>query len=266
MHDTIPEIALPFGLSNGFLGTHTCRTMMLKELTLLLEASAPDATHAQLRELVIDENVTLKATLATRKKTWKHLSELYTLKRELVVFRALRDLWGSNLEERPLLALLCVAARDPLLRATVPAVLPLAPGTSVTPQTLEARIHETFPDRFNKLVQSGIARNTISSWAQSGHLAGKVKKTRSRAVSGPATTAYALLLGYLCGVRGTLLFETPWATLLDASEPTLDSYAFAAAQRGWLDYRRMGNVADISLSFLLREEAIPGTSSTLTIW
>ncbi len=260
MHVTIPEIALPFGFSNAFLGTHTCRTMMLRELTLLLEASSPEADYAEFRDLVVEENVCLKATLATRKKTFRHLCELYTLKREILVFRALRDLWDGNAEERPLLALLCVAARDPLLRATVPGVLPLAPGTPVTPQMLESHILEAFPDRFNKLVQSGIARNTISSWQQSGHLVGKVKKTRAQAVRGPATTAYALLLGYLCEVRGTLLFETYWAQFLDASEPTLDSYAFAAAQRGWLDYRRMGNVADIGFSFLLRSETATATA------
>ena len=62
------------------------------------------------------------------------------------------------------------------------------------------------------------------------------------------------MVGYLCGARGTLLFESYWAALLDTPEPTMDSYAFSAAQRGWLDYRRLGNVADIGFSFLLRPD------------
>lgn len=261
MHITLPEDALSFGFINSLVGTHTCRTMMLKELTLLLQASSPDADYAEFRQLVVEENVTMKATLTTRKKTFRHLSELYGLRRELLIFRALRDLWDFNESERPLLAFLCATARDPLLRATGPRVLPHASGTIVTPQMLESEIHEAFPGRFSSLVEFAVARNTISSWAQAGHLIGKAKKTRSKAISGPATTAYALLLGYLCGVRGTLLFETHWAKLLDASEPDIDSHAFAAAQRDWLEYRRMGNVADIGFSFLLRAE----TANTATI-
>ena len=61
---------------------------------------------------------------------------------------------------------------------------------------------------------------------------------------------YALFLGYLSGVRGLPLYETLWARLLDAPEHELDTLAFAASQRGWMDYRRMGEVAEFGFSWL----------------
>ena len=68
-----------------------------------------------------------------------------------------------------------------------------------------------------------------------------------------AATAYALLLGHLCGVRGSFLFETGWADVLDAAPGQLDCLAVAASQRGWIDYRRLGSVVEIGFSRLLGE-------------
>jgi hypothetical protein len=226
--------------------------MMLRELSLLFAASSPEADYTELRWLVLDENVLLKKTASNRKEVFSRLVELYGLRREIQLYRALRDLWQANENERPMLAILCALARDPLLRVTAPVVLEQPEGSSVTPQMLEAQVVTVYPDRYSPIMLARIGQNTISSWAQSGHLSGRLKKIRRRAVSGPASTAYALLLGYLCGVCGVLLFETFWANVLDVSPGTLDAQAFAASQRGWIDYRRIGDVADVGFSFLMR--------------
>jgi hypothetical protein len=80
----------------------------------------------------------------------------------------------------------------------------------------------------------------------------KPNRVRQRPVAGPASTAFALLLAYLCGARGTLLFDTDWANVLDTGQGGMDSLAFAASQREWIDYRRIGNVADIGFSHLMQ--------------
>ncbi len=254
----IPEDALRHGFVATPIGTHTSKTMMLAELSRLLAASAPEADHVALRRLVVDDNVTLKATVVTRKDTFSRLAQLYALRRKKVVFRALRDLWAASADEQPVLAVLCALARDPLLRATAPVVLGAAGGEAVTPQMLEVAMEVVYPRRYSPIVRNRIGQNTISSWRQSGHLVGYRTKTRVRVYPGPAATAYALLLGYLCGERGVALLDTFWARALDSTPTALDALAFSAHQRGWLNYRRIGSVAEIDFPFLLRSESDHG--------
>ena len=122
----------------------------------------------------------------------------------------------------------------------------------MTKTQMEEQIAAAFPARYQPGVLAGLGRRTISSWEQSGHLRGRLHKVRARAVSGPAGAAYALLLGYLCGQRGAFLFETLWSKALDTSPDNLDALAFAASQRGWLEYRRLGDVCELRFSCLMR--------------
>jgi hypothetical protein len=226
---------------------------MLHELSLLVNASAAGISYEDLRRLVREENVCLKKTDSTRRETFRRLRELYSLHPDCILYRALRDLWPADERERPLLAFLCASARDPLLRATAPAVLDQPEGAVVKPQMLEAALQESYPDHYSPITRATVGRHAISSWAQAGHLSGRTSKIRARPFAGPVSAAYALLLGHLCGARGALLFETFWIRALDIPPGNADSLAFAASQRGWIDYRRMGDITDISFSFLTRE-------------
>lgn len=250
----IPAEARAFGFAFGPGGNHARRTMMLADLQRLLEACPPPASLAEYRAAVLEHNVLLKQTATARRHSFKALRDLYGLQQQVIVFRALRDLWASSVDDQPVLALLCALGRDVLLRATLRTVVTLPVDTPVSPHMMTDVIARAFSDRYTPITRGAIGRNIVSSWQQSGHLVGHRTKTRACATPGPAATAYALLLGYGCGVRGTALFTTPWAQVLDAAPHTLDSLAFAAAQRGWIDYRRIGDVADIGFSWLLREE------------
>jgi hypothetical protein len=110
------------------------------------------------------------------------------------------------------------------------------------------------PHRFNEATLDKIARNAASSWTQSGHLHGHLTKMRAQAKASPVSVAYALAMGYLAGARGALLFDTYWTALLDASSVTIDTLAFEAGRRGWLDYRRIGEVVELRFTELLGEE------------
>lgn len=256
---TLPKIISEYGLSASAVGAHSGRTMMLSELALLLDASRPDAEYGDLRSLVIDDNVLLKKTSSSRAEAFRRLRSLYGLEVGLVVWRVLRELWIVNDAERPLLALLCAMGRDALLRATAETVLDQAVGSAVTPQMMEVALMEVFPDRYSRGVVASVARNTLSSWTQSGHLerrreAGKDVKFRVAVRPGVAAGAYALFLGYLSGVQGVLLLDTIFSRVLDAPPNVIDSLAFGASQRGWLEYRRLGNVVEISFSRWLGKE------------
>jgi hypothetical protein len=251
---TIPDSALPFGFANDPAGTHGSRTMMLAELRLLLAARPESASLEDYRQAILEDNVLLKKTLATRRESLRRLRELYALNRRVLLFRALRDLWEGDAEAQPLLALLCACARDPILRATADMILAAPPGEQVTPYMISRAAEGGFPGRWNAMTLAKIGRNAASSWQQSGHLTGRLTKVRAKAGSRPAAAAYALFLGYLCGERGEALFDTLWARLLDAPVHSIHDEAFTASQQGWLEYRHTGMVTEISFRHLLRAE------------
>ncbi len=248
----VPDSALASGFENEPGGAHTSRTMMLAELRILLAACPPNAGPEEYRSAIVNDNVLLKTTVTTRRDSYKRLRQLYALDRSIVLFSALRDLWDTDPDAQPLLALLCAVARDTLLRATADVVLALPTGSPLTAQSLIPALREQFGERYNATTLLATAQHAASSWQQSGHLSGKLNKTRSQADSRPASLSYALLLGHLCGVRGEGLFGTFWSRLLDAPVHLLHEHAAAASQRGWIDYRRSGHVTEVRFSYLLR--------------
>lgn len=248
----LPDIALLGGFYNEPMGTHTSRTLMLPELRALL-AAHPDGNATAFRAAVVDENVCGKASRSTREKTFRHLRELYALSDDIALFRALRALWARSADAQPLLALLCAVARDPLLRATSRVIIDNREGSPVCSDDMAQAVESGFPGRLKSDTLARTSRNASSSWTQSGHLRGRAHKLRSTANTTPESTAYALLLGYLCGERGDALFRTPWAKLTDAPEHILRAQAEQAGRLGYLEYRHGGGVTEVTFSHLLSE-------------
>lgn len=249
----IPDDTLRFGFRKGSSGAHGNRTMMLEELSRLIAASQPGDSTECLRHLAVDENAILKQTVANRREVFTRLSGLYALDTACLLWRVLRDLWDVAPDDRAVLALLCALARDPLLRATATVVCETPIGEPVTAKQLETALMDSFGATRNQTSAASTSRHAISSWAQSGLLNGRSPKIRTTIQPGPAAAAYALLLGHLCGVRGSFLFGTPWTTVLGVTESSIDSLAFTASQRGWLEYRRIGDVTEITFRRWLGE-------------
>lgn len=239
------------GFRDGDRGTHSSRTLMLRELDLLLDATHAEASIADYRGAVVEDNVLGKRTHTTREHTTRKLKALYGLDPAIPVFRALRRLWDVDTEGRPMLALLCAFARDPLLRMTAGVVLDAEIGTEVTPEGVEEQLRRQVPGRFSESSERSIARNVLSSWTQSRHLAGHRRKTRTLATATPGSTAYALFLAYLEGRRAQRLYTAIWAGLLDAPEARLLDFTRIASRRGWIDFRSVGSVIEVRFPDLL---------------
>lgn len=223
---------------------------MLKELGTLFEAVPLYSEAAAYRRAVIDENVLLKNSYGGREKTYTNLRRLYGLDEQDVLFTVLRGLWQRDTVGRPLLALLAACAVDEILRSTAPVILGTKDKDVVMNERLAVQVAEAFPERYGKTTLKSIGQNTASSWTQSGHLQGKVKKVRSKAVATPGATAFALLIGTLHGERGYKLFDTLWAQLLDVADGQRDDLAAAAAKQGYMTYRRLGDVAEVGFDNL----------------
>ena len=242
------------GFRFGDKGTHTSRTIMLDELSVLLREASPRAKRAEYRTLILEDNCLGKRTAVTRKLSDQRLSELYALDPGVLLFRVMRHLWEANDGGHPLLGLLLAMARDPLLRISAPPILRLRPGEELGRQALTDALTRGTRSRFNEAVLDKIVRNAASSWTQSGHLKGRNRKTRHPVSPTPGVVTFALLLGYVLGGRGAVLFQTLWSKALDASTDELIHLAMDAKRIGYLDLKASGGIVEVSLPRLLTEE------------
>ncbi len=224
---------------------------MLNELNALLEAVPPYSEVEDYRTAVVGENVLLKQSYGGREETYTNLRRLYGLDERQPLFSVFRALWRRDVVGRPLLALLAACAVDEILRTTSPFILGIKLNGEVVNEQLAAEVAKAYPGRYNQVTLAAIGQRTASSWTQSGHLRGKVRKVRRRAVATPGTAAFALFIGTLSGERGHKLFGTLWAQLLDVSEVERDDLAVQAARQGYLTYKRLGDVAEVGFDPLL---------------
>jgi len=127
-------------------------------------------------------------------------------------------------------------------------------GQAFSREALEGYLDKKNPGRFSRATLRSTAQNLASSWTQAGHLAGRVKKTRCRATATAGAAAYALLLGFLAGARGETLFRTDYAKVLDCSFDRATELAESASRKGWIIFKRVGNVIEVLFPALLTEE------------
>ena len=241
-------VAMGFRVAES--GPHTGKTLMLQELETLLGALPSDAPAKAYRAAIVEENVLGKRTASTRKETASRLTALHGLDPSKPLFRVLRRLWAVDPSAHPQLALLNGLARDPLLMATAGQVMGMARGELLQRSEMVVAVQGFTHDRLSPKVLDAVACNTASSWTQSGHLKGKVKKMRQAIKPHPVALALALWLGYASGKRGKTLLNTPWATALDTSSSGLLELAEQAKRLGLLKLSHGAGVVSIDPSGL----------------
>jgi hypothetical protein len=246
----------PFGFKHDSGGGHDARTMMSEDISVLFKALPEDSSPEDYEQAVLEDNVLGKNTESNRKKTLGYLRRIYSLAHPFAVFRCFRFFAYCERSEIHQLALLCAHARDPLLAAISPFYLDLPVGRKLERETVENAIEELRPEQYSYKMKRSMAQNLSSSFTHAGYLRGKATKERVTPSTGPAATAYALLLSYLSGKRGQALFESPYCKLLDRSSSYLESLAHNASLRGWMTYKSAGGVIEVSFPDLLTEEEI----------
>lgn len=244
-----------FGFNFERSGAHTSRTMMLEELRALLTyVDRPEAEKSDYLQVIDVENCLGKRSGKTRRLTYRHLVDLYSLDRANVLFRGLLYFWNRDIDGRPLLALLCTVARDSIFRSTAPFILKFPEGATITRESLEEFIDAQEPGRFSKATLKSTAQNINSTWTKSGHLHGRARKVRSRAHPTAGSVSYALLLGYLAGSRGQALFQTEYIKLLDCTFDQAIELALDASRKGWILFKRLGDVIEVLFPNLINQE------------
>ena len=234
-----------FGMKLSGGGPHQSKTMMFRELEALISAGA--STPEEMRSAAIDDNAIGKATSNTRMLTFKHLASLYGLLDQPPLTKALLKIWARDVQGHRLQALLVALARDPLLRITAPSVMSGLMGQSLQYPQLRDALLAAYPERFSEKTLRSLAQNCASSWTQSGHLYGSVKKLRQRVKPTAATVALAALIATASGFGGPAILSSGWIRIMDLKpEQALDALRRAEAI-GLARVRSAGDVTEISV-------------------
>ena len=104
--------------------------------------------------------------------------------------------------------------------------------------------------RFSKTTVTEMSPRIFSTWIKAGYLSGETRKVRSCAPAAAANVAYALLLGYLQGARGEMLFATNFMKLLDCH---VDE-ALIASLKSWIVFKRVENIIEVLFPLLVSPE------------
>ena len=241
-----------FGFTFDKGGAHIARTMMYDELAEVLSVVDFDSpSRADFANAIEDHNCLGKRSGKARQLTTRHLVSLYGLDSSVTLFRLLLYFWRRDPDGRPLLALLIAYSRDAVLRLSAPLVLNSAEGAVIPRETTEAYIDKDDPGRFSSATLKSVAQNVNGTWTKSGHLTGHVKKVRTKAKATPGAVALALTLGYLVGARGEGLLVTEYMKLLDCSKDRAIELAEEASRRGWIVFKRIGDVMEVQFPALL---------------
>lgn len=244
-----------FGFNNESGSTLTKRTMMTNELFLLFE-SVQDVQSDQdtYREAVIEGNCLAKRTVKNRGYSFNYLKRLYGLTPEYITFRAFRYFFDRDEKSRELLCLLTAYSRDKIIQASSEYIHKLPFGSGISKTDFENHIDKAFPSRFSQKMLQSLIRNLLSSWKQSGHLSAVRNTERQQVSPGSGAISFALLLGFLNGVRGQTLFQTEYIKLLDCSFERSIELAEQASRKGWMVFNRIGGVIEVGFPNLINPQ------------
>jgi hypothetical protein len=234
------------GFDEGLRGVHTSRTMMLAELESVLGTLGSGVTPESVRHAILEDNILGKATRSGRKNSATKLIDLYSFNPEQQLFHAFEVLWRDASTSRPVLAVLIALSRDTVLRASVEPVIGTPIGSTITKEQFYKSLLSGFASKYAETTLQSTTRNITSSWRQSGHIRGENPIVRAKAPADFHAIAFALLIGYLRGLRGQNLLASDWVRLLDFDAGELEVATAEAHRHGLITSRKVGEVIELT--------------------
>jgi hypothetical protein len=244
-------VVTSYGFSEARSGGHMARSMMLQELRMLLDATAKDADRAAYATAIVTENALGKPTHSSRKKSLEQLVKLYGLNPELCLFRQLRNLAEEEPSSLPLLALVLAFCRDTQLRQSFELIRDWPMGAVVKREAMERHLEACSPGRYSPAMIKSLSQNVLTTWKDSGHLHGRITPKRSQPTPTMAASVFAMLAGYLAGLRGEGLLTSDFGKLVAPDAHVIQSHLSSASGRGWMRFRRAGGVTEIDFTPML---------------
>ncbi len=245
------SLAKSLGFSQNIIGGHMGRSMMYLEMRVLVISLPLLTTKEDFAKAIIEDNILQKPTLSSRKQSLIRLAQLYGMDTTKALFRVFWELCHVDIDSLPQLCLVCTYARDTQLRYSFELINKLRLGASIMRCEMEQHLANGFPGRFSSATTASMARNVNTSWTFSGHLKGKVKKTRILPEPRPVSATYAMFVGYLTGLRGIRLLDSIYASLVSSSRSQLQAALSLASAKGLLSLKQAAGIVEFDFSNLL---------------
>lgn len=254
-----------WGTNPGAIGVHTSRTIMYREVSLLL-GYLPDSStdFKEYEAAVLEKNMLGLKTVSNRVITWKNLTQLYGF-RDTPLFRNFRRLWFLVPEkQRPVLSLVVAMSRDRILRESAAWISNVPHGNDVTSVFFLENLNSAFPGRYSLATARSTSQSLFSSWTHAGWLGGSnpARRPRQSPDIGAGSLSLALFVAWSEGLRGEQLFETPISRVVLNEVTETKTLLWEAHRNSFLNYYDSGGLSDIRFPGWLtarEEEILHGT-------
>jgi hypothetical protein len=235
-----------YGFSYERGGVHTARTMMLVELRALLSyVDKADAPRAEYLEAIQTANCLGKRSGKTRTLTYRHLVDLYALDPSLMLFRALRFFWQRDVDGPAAAGGLVRLFARPDSSGHCPLYPRFQEGATVGREAIEEFIDATKSLAASARPRSSPPRRTSTRPGRRPGISLAASQDTGPCVATPGTVSFALLLGYVRGLRGESLLKSDYTRMLDCSFDRTIELAEDASRRGWISLKRVGQVVEV---------------------
>ena len=177
-----------FGFRHERGGPHLARTMMMDELKLLF--SFVDQLDAEkdlyLRSIVKDNCLNKRSDRTTNSNGTPPYETFMVWTRASHCFDVFAISGSETKKGSPFWPYLSLLQEIQILKSSIPFIQSYAIGQRVTREALEDYIDNLETGRFSPATLKSTAQNINSSWTQSGHLKGRLKKFDQRPRPHPA--------------------------------------------------------------------------------
>lgn len=237
---------------------HTARTMMLEEISRLMNYASGDYDHLQ----ALQQNISGKQTQKNLQRTNAALIKLYELDNKSVGFICFKYFWNIAPEsERPLLAFLFASTSDYLLYESMDAFIETLPGYPVNSGALAKIIERNHSDSFSPNTIASASRNLISSYRQAGFLTKSTDNLKIKISPEVYSFSFACLIAYLNGNHGSLIQESKWIEVLGLDHSSFRELAVQASLKDLMEYKFAGSVVSISFNNIFNKLGLYGIES-----
>lgn len=241
-------------LGFAYASVMSSRSVMLPELSELINASNTFANIGVLQALVVEQDILHKPSAANRLKTFNFLKALYGLDHNQVLYREFIRLVKLSPADLSVLAGTLAFARDPVLRECAEMVIGTDIGMSLGREDFENWIRNHKPGRYSESMYISFSHNLYASFFQLGFLgpsSGKVRIRKRREIR-PVIAAYTAFLDWLNGLNGMSLLNGKFMQTLELDKDESLSLIASAGQQGLVSVALAGGVLQLDFSAWLQ--------------
>jgi hypothetical protein len=231
---------------------------MFSELEKVMSFSSETGQYLD----AMEDNVFGKKSSNGIKQTKGFLKRLYGFDENKPEFLAFKYFWKiSELNERPLIALVYAVNQDEILAQSVQVLQSVKSGEKASIELFEEIIENYYPKHYSVNTRKSMAQNIASSWKQAGFIEGKVKNIRTEPEITYKVACFAFLLAYLNGDRGEFIWRSKSVSALCMPEGKLRELAVECAKKDFMQYQYAGSVTSINFTNLLNKIGIHGNTN-----